>query len=492
MKLFNKISSIYRDKLSYKLKLFLPVTVMLWILVAIFAIFQFQRGKELRQAFVRSNVDMINNRIIALCNNGEEINSYVEFIDDYYDSSKMYTDISIAVYRTDTGEAIADVGFKAPTPAQIISNEGTAAASMVMPEGDDFDPSQMFYYKETMSPDGQFVVQTILPYNEAIKERLSNSWWWWIVIFGACVIMTVVIYFTTSHVAKNVKLLNKFATRAVDNVDLSDFDKFGNDDLGDIGRKILSIYNSRRIAQAARELEHNVALKATEERATIKRQLTDNISHELKTPVGVVKGYIETMVENPDMDEDARRHFLLKAQSHVERLCNLLNDLSTMTRLDSGSTNIVLENVDMRRQVENVKQDLEESGTLGGMTFVNDVPEGIVVKANSALLTGALMNLAKNAVNYSKGTEMGVKLLTTNSRIVTFVFYDNGTGVDDEHIPHLFERFYRVDKGRSRKAGGTGLGLPIVRSSIKSMKGSITVRNRDNGGLEFVFALYLV
>jgi two-component system OmpR family sensor kinase len=139
--------------------------------------------------------------------------------------------------------------------------------------------------------------------------------------------------------------------------------------------------------------------------------------------------------------------------------------------------------------LSHIARDIDESGIAGDMEFVYDLPEDCHIKGNVNLMTSALMNLIKNAINYSKGTEMGVFMLTKNQRFYTFVFYDNGVGVAPEHIPHLFERFYRVDKGRSRKVGGTGLGLPIVRTAFNTMGGSVTVRNRQGGGLEFVFTI---
>ena len=112
-----------------------------------------------------------------------------------------------------------------------------------------------------------------------------------------------------------------------------------------------------------------------------------------------------------------------------------------------------------------------------------------MVLGNEGLLTSVLQNLAKNSIAYSQGTEIGISLLGKTEGYYTFSFYDNGVGVGKEHIPHLFDRFYRVDTGRSRKAGGTGLGLPIVKSSINNMGGSVSVRNRRGGGLEFIFTL---
>lgn len=477
--------------LTYKQKLFLPIVAMVWLLIIIFAIFQHNRDMQMKREVVLSNVEIINQRIIALYEHNEDVKSFVEFIDDYFDDS-FYSEVSVCVYDAVTGEVIADMGFNAPAPSKIAMATGTVSGETLNRDKEsnaDLDPSHAFYYQETASPDGAIIAQTILPMNIDIAKRLKGSILWWVVILGAGVIMTIVIYLTTSHVSRNVRLLREFADRAAAGNPIHHLDNFSSDDLGDIGRRIVAIYTERAAANLAREKEHSVALKATEEKSNIKRQLTNNISHELKTPVGVIRGYIDTLVENPNMDEGSRHHFLTKTQEHVERLCNLLNDLSTMTRLDEASAKIPMEGINMKSLMVSIAKDVEESGMAQGMKFNVDIPDDCIVKGNGALLTGAIMNLVKNAINYSHGSEMGVKLLTRNARVLTFVFYDNGTGVEPEHIPHLFDRFYRVDKGRSRKVGGTGLGLPIVRSSLNSMDGQVTVRNGAESGLEFVFSL---
>ncbi|MDE6199813.1 MAG: sensor histidine kinase, partial [Muribaculaceae bacterium] len=301
--------------------------------------------------------------------------------------------------------------------------------------------------------------------------------------------ITIATYIAARHLTKNIRLLREFVSKASDDHDFVALDKFANDDLGEISRQVVNMYNMRKAALASRELEHRVALKATEERSNLKRQLTNNISHELKTPAGIIKGYIDTIIENPEMDDESRNHFLLKTQEHIQRLCNILNDLSAMTRLEDGAQNISLERIDFREFIDNLACDVEESGIIGDMEFKTKIPENCFVKGNNSLLTGAIMNLVKNSAAYSKGTEMSLRMLTENQRFYTFVFADNGQGVPEESIPMLFERFYRVDKGRSRKAGGTGLGLPIVRSSLNTIGGSISVNNGDEGGLEFIFTL---
>lgn len=483
-----------KRKLNYHQRLFIPIVGILWLIIIVPAYVQSQRESRFKAEALRAEIRLINQRAIGLYQAGEDPTSFIRFIDEYYKNS-IFDDVSITIYDIETGDKIVSVGFDAPPPDEVNILRGTVKGSQLLGNVDrtaeelQLDPEQTFYYKEDVSDDGRIVVQTILPLNTRVMEEIHSDSWWLAFVLIAGTIMTIIIYFFTRHLTRNVKLLRDFASKAANERDFTGLDEFPNDELGEISREIATIYYARKAARDSRELEHRVALKATEERSALKRQLTNNISHELKTPIGIIRGYVDTMVQNPDMDDNSRNHFLSKTQLQVERLCNLLDDLSTMTRLEEASSMVHLDDIDFNELLSHIARDIDESGIAGDMEFVYDLPEDCHIKGNVNLMTSALMNLIKNAINYSKGTEMGVFMLTKNQRFYTFVFYDNGVGVAPEHIPHLFERFYRVDKGRSRKVGGTGLGLPIVRTAFNTMGGSVTVRNRQGGGLEFVFTI---
>ena len=251
----------------------------------------------------------------------------------------------------------------------------------------------------------------------------------------------------------------------------------------------MHIYQERLQAMKRLKQEHNVAMHAMEEKDRVKRQLTNNINHELKTPIGVIKGYLDTIVDNPDMDPESRRHFILKAQEHANRLVQLVADVTAISRLQEGRAAINLEDIDYHDVVYTVGADAVDSGTIGSLQFENGVEPGTHVMGNYNLLTGMLMNLVRNAVAYSKGTECGVRVAGEDDEYYYFEFYDNGTGVGEEHLEHLFERFYRIDTGRSRKVGGTGLGLPIVQNTIEAHGGRIEALNAPTGGLVFAYSL---
>ncbi len=160
-----------------------------------------------------------------------------------------------------------------------------------------------------------------------------------------------------------------------------------------------------------------------------------------------------------------------------------------MTRLENGSDKISVDKVDMYDLVYQIDYDMPASNIAGSMKFSFDIPMECYVVGNYGLLHGMICGLVRNAAMYSGGTKIGMRLISESERFYVFAFYDNGTGVGEEHVPHLFERFYRVDTGRSRKQGGTGLGLPIVRGTVMTLGGTISVHNRSTGGLEFIFSL---
>jgi signal transduction histidine kinase len=265
--------------------------------------------------------------------------------------------------------------------------------------------------------------------------------------------------------------------------------QFANDELGDISRHIIVLYERLRNATDLIQHEHENAMHEHEEKLRIKRQLTNNINHELKTPVAAIQGYLETMITSKDMTEEERRSFIEKCYSHSQRLTQLLQDVSTITRLEDGSSRIEKTNVDLRAIIDEIASDVALLPDEKRLRMNIDLPETLLVQGNSTLLFSIIKNLTDNAIAYSGGRDIYVQCATEDERMYTITFYDNGIGVDNDHIDHIFERFYRIDKGRSRKLGGTGLGLSIVKNAVLFHGGDISVANRKVGGLMFTITL---
>lgn len=227
-----------------------------------------------------------------------------------------------------------------------------------------------------------------------------------------------------------------------------------------------------------------------EDKTRLKRQLTQNVAHELKTPVSSIQGYLETIVSSPDMDNETKDQFLQRCYAQSRRLSTLLADISTLNKLDDAPHGFEFENVSVPELLQTIQKDVSMQMEASHVTFRALIEPDVTVNGNPSLLYSIFRNLTDNSIAYGgDGVTITVQLVGEDPGFYTFSFSDNGPGVAPEHIPHLFERFYRVDKGRSRKMGGTGLGLAIVKNAVLLHRGSISVRVGAAGGLEFIFTL---
>lgn len=227
-----------------------------------------------------------------------------------------------------------------------------------------------------------------------------------------------------------------------------------------------------------------------EDKTRLKRQLTQNVAHELKTPVSSIQGYLETIVSNPDIDKETKDQFIQRCYAQSRRLSSLLADISTLNKLDDAPQEYEFQPVNIPDLLQSIQRDVSMQMEDKHVTFRALVDPEVAVDGNPSLLYSIFRNLTDNSIAYGgEGVTITVQVLSESADFYTFSFSDNGPGVAPEHIPHLFERFYRIDKGRSRKMGGTGLGLAIVKNSVLLHRGTISVRLGIAGGLEFIFTL---
>jgi len=225
-------------------------------------------------------------------------------------------------------------------------------------------------------------------------------------------------------------------------------------------------------------------------RSIMKQQITSNISHELKTPISSVKGYLETILNNPDLELSKQHYFIEKAYNQSERLTQLVNDISILNKIEEYSELYAREEVQITQAINEVIESLSDQIKLKNITVECVIDQQLIVNANFSLIFSVFRNLMENSINYAgENTLISITKYHEDNSFHYFSFSDNGPGVEEDHISRLFERFYRVDSGRSRKEGGTGLGLAIVKNAILSFKGEISARNEKDGGLEFLFSL---
>ena len=239
----------------------------------------------------------------------------------------------------------------------------------------------------------------------------------------------------------------------------------------------------------AKRMDERISREQAEKENRMRRELTQNIAHELKTPVASILGYTETILDNPAIDDNTRRQFMVRTHAQAQRLTALLQDISTLNRMDYAKEMIQKERVDVSLLFADIVQETLLSLQSRQMTLRNCLPQGIIVRGNASLLYSVFRNLVDNAINYAgQGTTIEV-MATEQPGAWQFTFRDNGIGIPASHLPRLFERFYRLDKGRSRDMGGTGLGLAIVKNAVLLHGGTITVASPATGGLRFDFTL---
>ncbi len=231
-------------------------------------------------------------------------------------------------------------------------------------------------------------------------------------------------------------------------------------------------------------------ITAQEHENELKRQLTQNISHELKTPVSSIMGYMESILDNPDIAPERQRFYIERSFVQAQRLSALLQDISILNKVDESKQLFEREECDVAQTIEDVLNDVQLEIEEKACKVNKNFTKPLLLKGNRSLLYSIFRNLTDNALSYA-GTNLtlDINCYREDEYFYYFSFTDNGIGIPEEHLSKIFERFYRIDKGRSRKLGGTGLGLSIVKNAVHFHKGNISAKNIPSGGLSFVFSL---
>jgi len=222
-----------------------------------------------------------------------------------------------------------------------------------------------------------------------------------------------------------------------------------------------------------------------------RKEYLGNVSHELKTPIFNIQGYIDTLINGGLHDPEINIGYLQRAEKSVDRLINIIDDLETITQLESGDMHLEMEKFDVAALVKDIYFALElnasKKNILLLLTKKYDKP--IYVVADKFRIRQVFVNLIMNSIKY--GVENGSTTISISNYEddVIIEVSDNGTGIEEKHLPRLFERFYRIDKGRSREQGGTGLGLAIVKHILEAHNKSITAQSKIAKGTKFTFSL---
>ena len=473
------------NRISYSKRLFLWLLGYSALLVVGFVAFQYYRERQYKAEKLNSQLQLINTYILTELEEGKSV------ADIDLREFHPFDDLRVSVI-SDKGRVVYDNTLdKLPATNHLGRSEiqqalATGTGYTVRRHSESTGDS---YFYSASQGDHGYIVRTAVPWTVSLSSLLSADYGFLWITGGIALIMCILGYFATRRLGLHILRLNRFAEGVEKGARISDTEPFPHDELGDISNHIVRLYAKLQQAYAERDREHREALHQQQEKERIKKQLTNNINHELKTPVASIRICVETLLAHSDLPEERRRVFLDKCLANTDRLQRLLNDVALITRMDDAPASIAMEEVDLGRIIAESAADRALTAGAKGMVIADRIAGPIPMKGNASLLEAVFNNLIDNAIAYSGGSTVEIALLSSDDGKAVITLTDDGNGVSPEHLPHLFERFYRIDKGRSRSAGGTGLGLSIVRNAVAIHGGRIAVKNVPTGGLRFVITL---
>ena len=470
---------------SFQRNLLLSLGGVFLLFAICFSVYQYQREKEYKIDILHSRLQMYNYEMAQTL--GEDSLTSSKMFHDYVARHQM-EGLRVSVIDL-KGRVILD---SYDTNIDSLGNHlQRTEIQQALHGGNGYDIKRMsqsthetYFYSATRF--GDVIVRAAVPYSTELTRSLQadNTYIYFAGVLT--LLLGIVLYYITHRISRHIGYLREFAMKAEKGEEL-DHElerRLPDDELGDISHTIIMLYWKLRHSE--------------EDKVRIKRQLTQNAAHELKTPSASIHGYLESILDNPDMPEDKKKHFLERCYAQSERMSKLLLDMSALTKLDDMDDNRSQARqeyrpVDVLQVIKSVLDDtnlqLQEKGLMPSL----QVPPHIEVLGDTSLIYSIFRNLIDNVIAYANGaSHLGIvcqEKETEGRHYYEFQVSDNGPGVEPQHLEHLFERFYRVDKGRSRKLGGTGLGLAIVKNAVAAHGGQTTAYSSPGGGLTIKFTL---
>ena len=470
---------------SFQRNLLLSIGGVFLLFAICFSVYQYKREKEYKIDILHSRLQMYNYEMVQTV--GKDSMSSSRLFRDYVLHHQM-EGLRVSVIDKE-GRVIFD---SYDTDVEALGNHlQRTEIQQALQEGSGYDIKRMsqsthetYFYSATRF--GDVIVRAAVPYSAELTRSLQadNTYIYYSGVLT--LLLGIVLYYITHRISRHIGYLREFAMKAEEGEEL-DHElerRLPDDELGDISHTIIMLYWKLRHSE--------------EEKVRIKRQLTQNAAHELKTPAASIHGYLESILDNRDMPEDKKKHFLERCYAQSERMNKLLLDMSALTKLDEIDDNRSeaqkdYRPVDVLQIIQSVLDDtalqLQEKGIAPSL----QLPQHVEVLGDQSLIYSIFRNLIDNAIAYATGASL-LKITCTEvekegRHFYEFLVSDNGSGVEAQHLTHLFERFYRVDKGRSRKLGGTGLGLAIVKNAVAAYGGQATALSTPGGGLTIRFTL---
>jgi signal transduction histidine kinase len=472
-------------KLSFHRRLFVMLIAFSWSIILCFIGFQYLREKQYKSDYLSLQLQLYNRHLLEAVEEDRE--PYETYIATH---QKPFDDLRISIIAL-SGKVVYDNML----PVDSLDNHRMRPeVADALKKGSGYHIGRQstsdgleYFYSATRGK--ELIARTAIPYSASLRELLQADWTFLGVMISISLAMSVLAYFVTRRLGKNMERLNRFAAKAEKGEVFDEEEPFPNDELGSISNHIVQLYGQWQQTIKDRDLAHEAALREEKEKIRIKRQLSNDINHELKTPVASIGVCLETLLSGIALTEEKRQELIERCYTHNERLRRLMNEVSLITRMEDGSALIGKERIVLNDVLTDIADELEIMPEDEGMSLHTDFNEEVVIDGNLSLIGSIFRNLTENAIAYSEGKNIFISLVKNNETECCIRFEDDGVGVEEKQLSRLFERFYRVDKGRSRQKGGTGLGLSIVKHAVLFHGGSITASNRPGGGLRFDFSL---
>ena len=455
-----------------------------WAIILCSIGFQYIREKQYKSEFLSAQLQLYNINLLKSIEDEVPLNEYMA------EHEPPFEDLRVSII-TPNGTVIYDNMI----PIDSLDNHGQRPeVADAMKKGSGYHIARQsasdgreYFYSATQGHG--LIVRTAIPYSATLHKLLEADRTFISIMISISLLMSILAYFATRRLGKNIERLNRFAEKAEKGESFDEGEMFPSDELGSISSHIVQLYAQWQQTIKDRDIAHETAMREEQEKIRIKRQLTNNINHELKTPVASIQVCLETLLSGMKLSEEKRLELIERCYTNNERLRKLLGEVSLITRMEDGSQLISKEPVVINDIITEIASELEIMPKEERFSLHTDFNEQAVVDGNLSLIASIFRNLTENAIAYSGGKNIYISLVENNGRYCKIRFEDDGYGVEEKQLPRLFERFYRVDKGRSRQMGGTGLGLAIVKHAVQFHGGTITVTNRTEGGLRFDFSL---
>ncbi|MBO5549176.1 MAG: histidine kinase [Prevotella sp.] len=468
---------------SFQRNLLLSIGGVFVLFAVCFSVYQYQREKEYKIDILHSRLQMYNYEMVQTL--GEDSLTNGRLFRDYVERHSM-EGLRVSIIDRD-GRVILD-SYDA-NPDSLGNHLQRTEIQQALRDGNGYDIKRLsqsthetYFYSATRF--GNAIVRAAVPYSAELTRSLQADNTYIYFAIALTLLLGIVLNLSTRRISRHIGYLREFAVKAEEGEEL-DHElerRLPDDELGDISHTIIQLYWKLRHSE--------------EDKVRIKRQLTQNAAHELKTPAASIHGYLESILDHPDMPEDKKKHFLERCYAQSERMNKLLLDMSALTKLDEMDDRRSRDDyhqVNVLQVIQNALDDTALQLHDKGITPSLQVPRHVEVLGDASLLYSIFRNLIDNAIAYATGaSRLTIVCKETESEghhFYEFLVSDNGPGVEPQHLDHLFERFYRIDKGRSRKLGGTGLGLAIVKNAVAVHGGTTTAMLTPGGGLTIRFTL---